>query len=63
VIRNYCETDVLNTYLIYLRFEMMRGRLLPQEYRDEVQRTRDVLSQQAKPHFQEFLAAWQEPHC
>jgi len=60
VIRNYCETDVLNTYLIYLRFEMMRGRLLPQEYRDEVARVRDVLSQQAKPHFQEFLAAWQE---
>jgi len=54
---------VLNTYLIYLRFEMMRGRLLPQEYRDEVQRARDVLGQQAKPRFQEFLAAWQEPHC
>jgi hypothetical protein len=51
---------VLNTYLIYLRFEMMRGRLLPQEYRDEVARVREVLSQQAKPHFQEFLAAWQE---
>ena len=63
LIRNYCETDVLNTYLIYLRFEMMRGRLLPQEYRDEVARVREVLSQQAKPHFQEFLAAWQESSC
>src|SRR5918995_6950891 len=62
-IRNYCETDVLNTYLIYLRFELIRGRLLPEEYRGEVVRVRDVLSQQAKPHFQEFLAAWQEPHC
>jgi predicted PolB exonuclease-like 3'-5' exonuclease len=60
LIRNYCETDVLNTYLIYLRFEMMRGRLLPQEYRDEVALVREVLGQQAKPHFQEFLAAWQE---
>jgi predicted PolB exonuclease-like 3'-5' exonuclease len=63
LIRNYCETDVLNTYLIYLRFEMMRGRLLPQEYRDEVARVREVLNQQAKPHFQEFLAAWQESSC
>jgi len=63
VIRNYCETDVLNTYLIFLRFEMMRGRLLPEEYRVEVARVREVLTQQAKPHFQEFLAAWQEPHC
>ena len=26
-IRNYCETDVLNTYLVYLRFEFMRGNL------------------------------------
>jgi hypothetical protein len=62
-IRNYCETDVVNTYLIYLRFELIRGRLLPDEYRTEVARVRDTLAQQAKPHFQEFLAAWQEPHC
>ena len=26
-IRHYCETDVLNTYLVYLRFELMRGAL------------------------------------
>ena len=26
-IRNYCETDVLNTCLVYLRFELIRGRL------------------------------------
>jgi predicted PolB exonuclease-like 3'-5' exonuclease len=62
-IRNYCETDVLNTYLIFLRFELMRGRLLPEEYRGEVARVREVLTQQARPHFREFLAAWQEPHC
>jgi 3'-5' exonuclease len=60
MIRNYCETDVLNTYLIYLRFELMRGHLLPDEYRSEVARVRELLVQQAKPHFQEFLAAWQE---
>ena len=59
-IRNYCETDVVNTYLIFLRFQMMRGRLLPDEYRTEVARVRETLAQQAKPHFQEFLAAWQE---
>lgn len=61
-IRNYCETDVVNTYLIYLRFEMIRGRMLPEEYRTEIARVRDTLAQQAKPHFQEFLAAWQETH-
>jgi 3'-5' exonuclease len=61
MIRNYCETDVLNTYLIYLRFELLRGHLLADEYRGEVARVRDMLTQQAKPHFQEFLAAWPEP--
>ena len=24
-IRNYCETDVVNTYLVFLRFQLMRG--------------------------------------
>ncbi len=28
-IRDYCETDVLNTYLIYLRFQLIRGELEP----------------------------------
>ncbi len=28
-IRNYCETDVLNTYLVYLRFQLFRGRMGP----------------------------------
>jgi predicted PolB exonuclease-like 3'-5' exonuclease len=60
-IRNYCETDVLNTFLIYLRFEMMRGRLLRDEYHAEVARVRDVLQAQGKPHFQEFVAAWELP--
>ena len=30
------------------------------EYRDEVARVRECLVQLGKPHFQEFLAAWQE---
>lgn len=57
-IRNYCETDVLNTYLVYLRFELMRGKLTEGEYVKECQLVRDVLSQEKKPHFDEFLANW-----
>jgi predicted PolB exonuclease-like 3'-5' exonuclease len=60
VIRNYCETDVLNTFLIYLRFELMRGRLLREQYQFEIARVREALQAQAKPHLQEFLAAWPE---
>jgi 3'-5' exonuclease len=63
LIRNYCETDVLNTYLVFLRFELMRGRLLREEYLEEVARVREALAGQPRPHFQEFLAAWQEQRC
>ena len=31
-IRNYCETDVLNTYLVYQRFELIRGRINADQY-------------------------------
>ena len=57
-IRDYCETDVLNTFLIYLRFEMMRGRLSRQQHAEECELVRSVLKSQAKPHLQEFLDAW-----
>lgn len=57
-IRNYCETDVLNTYLVYLRFELIRGNFDKQQYADECQRVRDFLQQENKPHFNEFLQAW-----
>ncbi|HEY4365917.1 MAG TPA: 3'-5' exonuclease [Steroidobacteraceae bacterium] len=57
-IRNYCETDVLNTFLIYLRFELMRGNLSRDEFVVETQRVRDSLQAQSKPHLEEFLAAW-----
>ena len=26
-VRDYCETDVLNTYLVYQRFRLMRGEI------------------------------------
>jgi 3'-5' exonuclease len=59
-IRNYCETDVLNTFLVYLRFELMRGKLSREHYAAEVLQVREHLRTQTKPHFQEFLAAWPE---
>jgi predicted PolB exonuclease-like 3'-5' exonuclease len=58
-IRNYCETDVLNTYLVYLRFELINGNLTPTEYEQECQLVRDTLQAEDKPHFNEFLSHWQ----
>jgi 3'-5' exonuclease len=57
-IRHYCETDVLNTYLVFLAFERMRGHLLDRQYHEEVARVRQMLIDGNKPHFNEFLAAW-----
>jgi len=57
-IRNYCETDVLNTWLVYLRFELMRGHLTNAEYDAECHRLREYLGRENKPHFAEFLAHW-----
>ena len=57
-IRDYCETDVLNTYLIFLRFELIRGNLDQKSHELELQRVRDYLKAENKPHFQAFLDAW-----
>lgn len=59
-IRDYCETDVLNTYLVYLRFELVRGKLTQHQYDQECQKVRDLLQGEQKKHLQEFLAAWQK---
>jgi predicted PolB exonuclease-like 3'-5' exonuclease len=58
-IRNYCETDVMNTWLVYLRFQKMRGTLGEAPYRAEIELARSTIAEQRAPHWQEFLAAWQ----
>jgi predicted PolB exonuclease-like 3'-5' exonuclease len=57
-IRHYCETDVLNTYLLYLRYELIRGRLTHESHEAECRRLRDTLAKENKPHFNEFLHSW-----
>jgi predicted PolB exonuclease-like 3'-5' exonuclease len=57
-IRNYCETDVLNTYLVYLRFQLMRGVLDYKSHDAEIERLRERLASDSAAHLQEFLGAW-----
>jgi predicted PolB exonuclease-like 3'-5' exonuclease len=57
-IRDYCETDVANTYLLYLRFQLMRGVLDAQQYRAECDLVRATLGKSAAPHWKEFLQLW-----
>jgi predicted PolB exonuclease-like 3'-5' exonuclease len=58
-IRSYCETDVLNTWLIYLRFAQLRGQLSRAQHAEEIERVRNYLRASKEPHFAEFLRAWQ----
>ncbi len=57
-IRRYCETDVMNTYLVLLQFERLRGVLSVEAQADEHRRLREMLASSSEPHHQEFLAAW-----
>jgi len=57
-IRNYCETDVLNTYLIFLRFQHMRGILDGPSLEAEFGRVRELLAAADGEHLQAFLSAW-----
>lgn len=58
-IRRYCETDVLNTWLVYLRFAQLRGLLTRAQHAEEVERVKALLRAGAEPHLGEFLAAWE----
>jgi hypothetical protein len=44
--------------LIYLRFELLRGRLNGAEHADELERVRRYLKDSPSAHLQEFSAAW-----
>ena len=57
-IRAYCETDVLNTYLVWLRFELVRGQLGVTAHAEEVARVRAWLSERTEPHWLQYAAAW-----
>jgi predicted PolB exonuclease-like 3'-5' exonuclease len=58
-IRDYCETDVVNTYLVYCRFQLMRGAMTREAYNAEVELVKASLGNMDGPHWKEYLAAWQ----
>jgi predicted PolB exonuclease-like 3'-5' exonuclease len=57
-IRDYCETDVVNTYLVYNRFRRLRGELSADEEAAEIEFIKAQLAKVGAPHWQQFLAAW-----
>lgn len=57
-IRDYCETDVLNTWLVLLRFRLIRGEIDAAGYQQELALLREYLQQEGHPHFLTFLETW-----
>jgi 3'-5' exonuclease len=57
-IRRYCETDVMNTYLLYCRYQKMRGGFTDHEYDREIAFVRETLAGIDEPHWGEYLSAW-----
>jgi len=57
-IRDYCETDVANTHLVFLRFQLMRGLLTKAAYESEIALVRKTLQSYEGEHWDAFLAAW-----
>ena len=61
-VRNYCETDVLNTYLVYLRWQLHTGTIAKGGYNAAVA---DVISyidaeKDKRPYLSDFMTAWDE---
>jgi len=57
-ISRYCQTDVVNTYLVFLRFQQMRGMLTPDQHQQQCELVRSTLAKSTEPHWAEFLGRW-----
>ncbi len=42
-IKEYCESDVLNTYWLFLKYELLRGRILSEDFKNNLAIMRDKL--------------------
>lgn len=57
-VRAYCETDVVNTWLVFCRFRLIRGELSPDAYDQEIELVRAHLADIDAPNWHEYLEAW-----
>jgi predicted PolB exonuclease-like 3'-5' exonuclease len=63
-INQYCMTDVLQTFLLFMRVELLRGKIEPAAYQTALAAARDDLTQRAanagsENFLTEFLQRWQ----
>jgi 3'-5' exonuclease len=61
-VRDYCETDVLNTYLVYLRYRLLTGHLTRATHDEAVAQVITYIEAEAaeRPHLADFMVAWDQ---
>jgi 3'-5' exonuclease len=59
-VRDYCETDVLNTYLVYLRYRLLTGHLTRTSHDEAIAQVITYIEAEApaRKHLGEFMEAW-----
>lgn len=57
-IQGDCKVGVLNTYLVYLRYELLRGGLTEVVYQEELRWLEVCCRSESKPHADLFLKCW-----
>tara|TARA_B110000444_G_scaffold121436_1_gene114237 strand:+ start:22 stop:795 length:774 start_codon:yes stop_codon:yes gene_type:complete len=53
-IRDYCETDVLNTYLVFLRYKLISNSITNENYNNLIKEIFSLLDESNKEHLKEF---------
>ncbi|ASI47787.1 MAG: 3'-5' exonuclease [Anaplasma ovis] len=59
-IRDYCESDVINTYLVYLRLMHHQGRMTSDGYNECIKDLLAYLQSSGNRHMLEFVAEWEK---
>lgn len=57
-IRNYCESDVINTYLVYLRYSLHTGKITLKSYNQAIEDLLLYVDTIQLPHLNAFKEAW-----
>ena len=62
LINDYCRCDVLDTYFVFLRTQVLLGRITLQDEQALVEHAREMLEKQAPEHpaYQHYLKIWDQ---
>ncbi|WP_339045355.1 3'-5' exonuclease [Candidatus Mesenet endosymbiont of Agriotes lineatus] len=61
-VRDYCETDVINTYLIYLKLMQHQGRITTESYNKNLDDLLLYLENSQKDHLLKFKEEWKKAY-